>query len=131
MIDEQLRAYLLTLPAVTAITSSAFVERATQGTAAPYFVIGQTGGNPEQHAGGTSGVHRSFVEVVCYGATAVKAAQLADVVETALAAVSGTMGTADVRACIATGRQRATETPQQGDQTGYPAVSLSFDVFHR
>lgn len=131
MIDEQIRAYLLTLPAVTAITSSVFVERAMQGTASPYIVVTQDGGSPEHHAAGQSGLHRASLDVICYAATTAKAGALAEAVETALTATTGTMGTADVRLCLCEAKQRSGENPQQGDQTGFPSVTLSFDVFYR
>lgn len=133
MIDEDVRTYLLAQSAVTALVGSSgvYVDRATQGTAAPYVVVNQGGGNPEQHADGATTLHRSTVEVTCHAATAAKAGALANIVETALAAKQVTMGSATVRACIAIDKRRDSEQPQQGDQTGFPAVALSFDVFYR
>lgn len=133
MIDEQIRTYLLTITGVTDIVgaSGVFVERATQGTAPPYVVVTQDSGNPEHHAGGRSGINRAGVDVVCYAATAVKAGTLADAVETALTAKQTPMGTATVRSCLCEGKRRSSDNPQQGDQTGFPSVTLSFDLFYQ
>lgn len=133
MIDEQIRSYLLTQTAVTNIVGflGVYVVRARQEQSAPYIVVEQTGGNTEQHMEGLSGVEQANVDIRCHHRTDALAGTLAEIVKPLIAGVQKTMGTASVRSAVLFNQTRSSGDPRQGDQTGFPSVTLSFEVFYR
>lgn len=131
MIDTNVRTYLLTLTAVTDIVgaSGVFVGSAQQRTDRPYVVVTQVGGKAEKHAGGVSELSHGTVECRCYGESDAKAGDLADAVEAAIDGKQLAMGSATVRASLVLDKSRDTEPPRQGDQTGYPCVVVTAEVW--
>lgn len=133
MIDEQIRSYLLSQSSVTSIVGNdgVFAVRAMQEKDAPYVVVEQTGGSPEQHAAGNSGLHQANVDIRCHHKTDALAGQLAEIIEPLVAGVQITMGTANVRVATLFNKARNTSNPRQGNQAGFPIVELSIEVFYK
>lgn len=133
MIDEQIRAYLLTKTEVTNVVglTGVYAVRARQEQEPPYIVVEQTSGNAEQHAMGLSGVEQANVDIRCHHRTDALASQLAAIVKPLVAGVQLAMGTAYVRSAVLFNQSRSSSDPRFGDQAGFPAVTLSLEVFYK
>lgn len=134
MIDEDLRAELLTKTAVTDLVgpNGVYVAQAEQSAGRPLVVLRALAGSPDYHAGGASGLEETFIDLRCEGRSP---AEARDVYETIKPHVSG-VGNASwngthVRSCmIDDGPKDTTEPPRHGDQRGFPSISARLRIAH-
>lgn len=126
MITKDLRTYLLTLPAITTITSQIHPGVLPQNPTLPAIVYQTSGAASGIAFDGPDGARNSQIQLDTYAATITASASLAEAIKTALHGYTGSMDSTTVYQTIVDSIYDVFES-----DTGLYRVSLDLSIWHK
>ena len=137
-VGTNLKTYLKTIPAVTALLGSGAGARiytylAKQGVATPYIIYEVFEGNSSERLSEIAGVAENRIQIDCYGATEAEAYQLAEAVRLApLQMYRGAFGDTDALAVTSEdGARQGIDKPTKGGNQRRYWFSRDYSVTYR
>lgn len=131
MIGDDLKTYLETVSALTAIVSTRiYRSRAPQGLdeANAHIVYRVLGREPRHYSGSASGIPAYLVECEVFARTPRLAELAKEQLRLALDGYRGTFGSGFVTRAMLTDETDIDIRPVHGDERGYPGIRCDFEI---
>lgn len=135
-IEHELKTYLLTKAAITAIVGTRIydtraAQTATQNKLQDHIVLrALPGAVRHYHAGGVSTLVEASIDIKCVASSTVDTNTLYQKIRNEIDAYKGTWGSTTIKFSFLSPPYNASGNPSQGDDVGFPATGAVVEVMY-